>query len=138
MMVQTLLVYDDVITFLVYSYNDFIIGVVEPLDLSGADEVYLTVKESLDDDDNKSLLQLKTTSGLLYIAKGEAATPGDGVLTPTDTTLQVVLKAESAALLAPYADPAYYLDIKKIVGGNPITVTIGRAVFKLVSTQALT
>ena len=138
-MVQTLLVYDDVITFLVYSHNDFIIGTVEQLDLSDADKVYLTVKEQLTDDDDDALLQFQTGSnGLLYVAKAEAANKDDGVLTKTDATLQVVLKGRSASLLAEYAGPACYFDIKKIVGENPIVVTTGRTVFKLVSTQTLT
>lgn len=139
-MVQTLLVYDDVITFLVYSHNDFIIGAVsgQELDLSDQTTVYLTVKEQLSDDDDKALLQFKTDTGLLYVAKGAASTPTDGVLTPTATTLQVVLKAASAVLLASYVSPAYYFDIKKITASGPIVVTTGRAVFKLVSTQALT
>lgn len=137
-MAQTLLVYDDVITFLVYSHNDFIIGTVQELDLSDQTAVYLTVKEQLSDDDDKALLQFKTDDGLLYAAKATAANASDGVLTPTATTLRVILAARSASLLATYVDPAYYFDIKKITPDGPVVVTTGRAVFKLVSTQALT
>jgi len=139
-MPQTLLIYDDVIELYAFVHNDFIIG-QQPgyaLDLSDQTAVYFTVKQQLADDDDKALVQIKSGTGLLYVEKKEAEFATDGVLTPAETTLRVVLAARSASLLESYAGPAHYWDIKKITTSGPILVATGRTVISLPSTRSLT
>lgn len=139
-MAQTLLVYDDVLELYAFALNDITIGSQSgyELDLSDQTDVYFTIKEQLTDDDDKAILQIKTTTGLLYIEKKEAEFATDGALTPAATTLQIVLEGRSASLLEGYAGPACYWDIRKITVSGPVVVSVGRVVISLPTTRSLT
>ena len=85
-------------------------------DLSGRTNLYFTVKYLKEKDsatDAQSIIQIKETSGLLYINKAIAITPANGSITVTDAlagTLTIRLAAEETEKLTP--NEQYYYDIR--------------------------
>lgn len=96
--------------------------------LAGRDRLWLTVKESEQDEDGDSTFQMTEDEGLLVLLGAEAETPADGSLEVMDedaATVQPLLAAAVTALLTP---GRYRYDMQaSFPGGVVTTVAEGHA-----------
>jgi len=104
--------------------------------LSAADEIYVTVKNRYDDDDDESVFQVSRDGGLLYLLGAAASSSTDGSLTVIDAVtghIQFTLKA-TATILIPIKHNIY--DVKIITGTAAESLMQGEITFKPVVTKA--
>lgn len=103
-------------------------------DLAGVDDIWFTLKESLDDEDSESLLQVSREGGLLYAAGAVATDSGKGSVTVDSETdnndgITIVVDETILALLEPTSDRNHprHWDVKILDGSTTTQQTYGTA-----------
>ena len=97
----------------------------KPYDLSGADKIYATIKDSLADADNAADVQINSTDNptqfvLTYADKGDL----DVIFSTTDTNLT--------------AGRTYYIDVKAVwANGNAVELVTDTIIFQTPPTKSV-
>lgn len=97
-------------------------------DISGRDNLFFTVKVSLEDDDTESIIQIDEDNGLLYLEGAAAAVAANGSITVTDAAagdITIVLAAAESDDLTPRG--GLYYDIQMISGTTVQTLSMAGA-----------
>lgn len=105
--------------------------------LTNYSKVWFTVKRDLDDADSAAIVQIVTSTGLLYI-NGAAATAGNGSITISDEAtgdLTIALNASETAKLSP-GNYQYDIQILRSAGTPVSTLTYGEFVVAADVTKA--
>jgi len=93
--------------------------------VTGYTNIWFTVKRNVADADTASIIQIDTTTGLLYL-NGAAGTAAQGSITVDDDAagdITVVMAEEATDDLTP--ESGLYYDVQSLVGGSVSTLSAG-------------
>lgn len=107
-------------------------------DLAGVKKIYFSVKRYKSEADNRSILHIEATEGLLYLNAGVAGEPLHGnitIINETEGDVLVYLHASESVLIA---GATYYCDIKVIEADDSVETRMqGELTFEYSITKAV-
>lgn len=113
-----------------YTLNQVINSTVTA-NLSTATKLWLSIKDSAAEEDDKSLVFVEKTGGLSVLAKAAHTTTSDGDLVVTglsgDWDISITLSASATGQLHGYYKNTKYAELKALVSGDTIVVWSGTA-----------
>lgn len=124
-----------------YSFDQTVVSDVTE-DLSTATKLWLAIKDSAVEEDDKSLVFVEKTGGLTVLAKAAHTTTSDGDLAVTgssgDWDIAISLSASATGQLHGYYKNTKYAELKALVSGETIVVWSGTAEISQGLVQSIT